>query len=211
MGAFCCCSCGDEFENYPSFSISRDFQSLTCFLQQCFSWGTASNSWAIGGQLSDSSMTTTLQSVSRPLPFDADQRYSRTQRDGLVSRREKSMTHFQEGSLPLMRDMGSSSVELLGSGKTSSLVELLEDDKHGPAESSGNLQLLQVSPGVLYVQPSTEEEDVCPTCLEEYTEENPKITAQCSHHFHLGCIYEWMERSDNCPVCGKEMEFSESP
>lgn len=39
----------------------------------------------------------------------------------------------------------------------------------------------------------------------EYTEENPKIVTNCSHHFHLGCIYEWMERSDNCPVCGKVM------
>jgi hypothetical protein len=26
---------------------------------------------------------------------------------------------------------------------------------------------------------------------------------KCSHHFHLGCIYEWMERSESCPVCGK--------
>lgn len=25
----------------------------------------------------------------------------------------------------------------------------------------------------------------------------------CSHHFHLGCIYEWMERSESCPICGK--------
>lgn len=121
--------------------------------------GTTSNSLVMDGQLAESSM-------NRPLPFDADQRYSRTQRNGLVSRREKSMSHFQENSLPLMRDMGSSDTELSGSGKTSSLVELLEDDKHGPAESSGNPQLLQVSPGVLYVQPSTEEEDVCPTCLE---------------------------------------------
>lgn len=39
--------------------------------------------------------------------------------------------------------------------------------------------------------------------LAEYTSENPKIVTKCSHHFHLGCIYEWMERSDNCPVCGK--------
>lgn len=37
----------------------------------------------------------------------------------------------------------------------------------------------------------------------EYTLENPKITAKCSHHFHLGCIYEWMERSESCPICGK--------
>nr|AAF02127.1 unknown protein [Arabidopsis thaliana] len=57
----------------------------------------------------------------------------------------------------------------------------------------------------------SEDEDVCPTCLEEYTSENPKIVTKCSHHFHLSCIYEWMERSENCPVCGKVMEFNETP
>ncbi|KAH6779903.1 hypothetical protein C2S52_011140 [Perilla frutescens var. hirtella] len=46
-----------------------------------------------------------------------------------------------------------------------------------------------------------DEEDVCPTCLEEYNAENPKITTKCNHHFHLSCILEWMERSDTCPIC----------
>ncbi|KAL3524884.1 hypothetical protein ACH5RR_013256, partial [Cinchona calisaya] len=49
----------------------------------------------------------------------------------------------------------------------------------------------------------SEDEDVCPTCLEEYTLENPKIITQYFHHYHLSYIYEWMERSENCPVCGK--------
>ncbi|KAK1438611.1 hypothetical protein QVD17_04420 [Tagetes erecta] len=48
----------------------------------------------------------------------------------------------------------------------------------------------------------------CPTCLEEYDEENPKIITKCEHHFHLSCILEWMERSDTCPVCDKVMEVS---
>ncbi|KAK8480622.1 hypothetical protein V6N13_099819 [Hibiscus sabdariffa] len=50
---------------------------------------------------------------------------------------------------------------------------------------------------------SSEDEDVCPTCLEEYDPGNPRIVLQCSHSYHLGCIYEWMERSANCPICGK--------
>uniref|UniRef100_A0A2P2INM4 RING-type E3 ubiquitin transferase n=1 Tax=Rhizophora mucronata TaxID=61149 RepID=A0A2P2INM4_RHIMU len=49
------------------------------------------------------------------------------------------------------------------------------------------------------------EEEVCPTCLEEYDAENPKITTKCEHHFHLACILEWKERSDTCPVCDQEM------
>ncbi|KAL4319586.1 hypothetical protein GQ457_18G024400 [Hibiscus cannabinus] len=54
---------------------------------------------------------------------------------------------------------------------------------------------------------SSEDEDVCPTCFEEYDPGNPRIVLQCSHSYHLGCIYEWMERSANCPICGKVMCF----
>jgi hypothetical protein len=46
----------------------------------------------------------------------------------------------------------------------------------------------------------------CPTCLEAYTKDNPKVTAACGHSFHLPCIYEWLERSPTCPVCGRKME-----
>ncbi|XP_022775754.1 E3 ubiquitin-protein ligase At3g02290-like [Durio zibethinus] len=53
----------------------------------------------------------------------------------------------------------------------------------------------------------SEDEDVCPTCLEEYIPENPRIVLQCSHSYHLSCIYEWMERSENCPICGKVIQF----
>lgn len=50
-----------------------------------------------------------------------------------------------------------------------------------------------------------EEEDTCPICLEEYDPENPRITTECEHHFHLSCILEWMERSDTCPICDQVM------
>lgn len=53
----------------------------------------------------------------------------------------------------------------------------------------------------------TEEEDACPICLEEYDTENPKMVTNCEHDFHLSCLLEWMERSDLCPVCDKEMVF----
>lgn len=34
-----------------------------------------------------------------------------------------------------------------------------------------------------------------------YTYENPKLTAECSHHFHLPCILEWQQQSEECPIC----------
>lgn len=54
-----------------------------------------------------------------------------------------------------------------------------------------------------------DDEDVCPTCLDPYSEENPKILTQCNHHFHLACIYEWLERSQTCPICSRQMSFDE--
>lgn len=52
-----------------------------------------------------------------------------------------------------------------------------------------------------------EEEDVCPTCFEEYDAENPRIITKCNHQFHLSCILEWMERNDTCPFCSQMMDF----
>ncbi|GAB4829020.1 hypothetical protein Ancab_018677 [Ancistrocladus abbreviatus] len=60
-----------------------------------------------------------------------------------------------------------------------------------------------------YVCTFSDDEDVCPTCLDGFDNENPKIVTDCTHYFHLGCIYEWMERSDKCPVCSRVMVFSE--
>ncbi|XP_074278891.1 uncharacterized protein LOC141602582 [Silene latifolia] len=57
---------------------------------------------------------------------------------------------------------------------------------------------------------SPDEEDVCPTCLEDYDPNNPKIVTECSHHFHLSCIYAWMERSNTCPICYRVMVFDEA-
>jgi len=51
-----------------------------------------------------------------------------------------------------------------------------------------------------------EDEDVCPTCLEPYAPDNPRVVAKCGHHFHMPCIYAWMERSPTCPMCGAKME-----
>ncbi|XP_051119585.1 E3 ubiquitin-protein ligase At3g02290-like isoform X2 [Andrographis paniculata] len=48
-----------------------------------------------------------------------------------------------------------------------------------------------------------DEEDVCPICLEEYDEQNPKNMTDCDHHYHLSCILQWKEKNNTCPVCGK--------
>ena len=45
----------------------------------------------------------------------------------------------------------------------------------------------------------------CPICFEEYCADNPKTPLVCGHHFHLGCMFDWYERSDRCPVCEEPM------
>ncbi|KAL8161870.1 hypothetical protein V2J09_013359 [Rumex salicifolius] len=149
---------------------------------------------------SDTSLSEIYRSPPRPLPYDVDPRFFRVQRDGLVSRREKGSSHSHEESEPLRRSKNDADSESLAMGDKWSACddgskELLKSSMKLSARKSGN------DSGHVYS--SSEDEDVCPTCLEEYIEENPKILTKCSHHFHLGCIYEWMERSENCPVCGK--------
>mmetsp|Transcript_22514 Transcript_22514/g.62453 ORF Transcript_22514/g.62453 Transcript_22514/m.62453 type:complete len:166 (-) Transcript_22514:478-975(-) len=62
--------------------------------------------------------------------------------------------------------------------------------------------------GFSFIDDSDINMDVCPTCLEGYTIENPQISTYCKHHFHLSCIYEWLERSHLCPVCSSKMRDS---
>ncbi|XP_039136940.1 E3 ubiquitin-protein ligase At3g02290-like isoform X1 [Dioscorea cayenensis subsp. rotundata] len=149
----------------------------------------------------DSSLPNTYRSPPRPLPYD-DPRCSRP-RDRLVSRREKCSSHSHEESEPLRRDFDENNAE------TKAEKDKRSGSKNGVKLCCSNSST-DVTSGSTYYFSSSEDEDVCPTCLEEYTSENPKIVMQCSHHFHLSCIYEWMERSEICPVCGKVMVFNEA-
>ncbi|PNW79902.1 hypothetical protein CHLRE_08g371400v5 [Chlamydomonas reinhardtii] len=61
-------------------------------------------------------------------------------------------------------------------------------------------------PGAAFGPVQDEDDDFCPTCLEAYTTENPKIFTECGHHFHMPCIYAWLERKDTCPMCESPMQ-----
>ncbi|GAU14027.1 hypothetical protein TSUD_168520, partial [Trifolium subterraneum] len=150
----------------------------------------------------DNSLSDIYRSPPRPLPYDVDPRHFRSQHDGLVSRREKGSSHLNEESEPLRGDLDVDSEPMNSSGKWNESTGK-DGSKEYRSKSTVRLSSAKPTTGAEIVYASSEEEDVCPTCLEEYTEENPKIVTKCSHHYHLGCIYEWMERSDTCPVCGK--------
>ncbi|KAH6812087.1 hypothetical protein C2S51_025849 [Perilla frutescens var. frutescens] len=115
---------------------------------------------------------------------------------------------------PQYTDVGSREVNLSGNclGKHSCME--LEGTNYTaqlsilpPSPKKSGIELLKSNPLTIA---ATDEEDVCPTCLEDYDSDNPKIMTKCNHHFHLSCILEWMERSDTCPICDQEMIY-ESP
>ncbi|KAL3640216.1 hypothetical protein CASFOL_011787 [Castilleja foliolosa] len=219
MGAACCCLRDewDDFANRNS-SIYRNCICLHCFIQNfvhvytsLFHRGeeralpslTQGTSSLTSTASTDNSLADMYRSPPRPLPYDADTRYFRLPRDGLVSRREKGSSHAnEETELLRAKELHEESESVSAKGKWS---DFTCDEESEEYNSKLQLKLSKAEPatGFAHICYTSEDEDVCPTCLEEYTTENPKIITKCSHHFHLGCIYEWMERSDNCPVCGK--------
>ncbi|KAJ7971121.1 E3 ubiquitin-protein ligase [Quillaja saponaria] len=224
MGSVCCCLNVDDFEDYvnPSSSVNRNCICLSCFVQNFLNMYTSlfqrgdmhSIPSSLQGAASmtsttslDDSLSDMYRSPPRPLPYDADPRYFRSQRDGLVSRREKGSSHSNEETEPL-RSNANVDPENFSVGDKWNESACDDGSKEYCAKSLLKLSSAKSTTGLGTIYASSEEEDVCPTCLEEYTPDNPKIVTKCSHHFHLGCIYEWMERSENCPVCGKVTVFS---
>ena len=105
------------------------------------------------------------RSPPRPLPYDAEPRYFRSQRDGLVSRREKGSSHSNEETEPL-RSNADVDPESLNSGDKWNESACEAGSKEYHSKSSLRLQSTKYSTGVGLVYASSEEEDVCPTCLE---------------------------------------------
>ncbi|KAJ7569612.1 hypothetical protein O6H91_01G085900 [Diphasiastrum complanatum] len=186
-GLCCCCPRSEEFEEYSSRSNRRSIcQHCICF-QCCWTWF--------------------FRTHAVLLEQTEDQRFPEQTRDG----REKSgNSHSRSGEvepLPRTNEDGESALTAMPVDSCIDhgdyeAVKLEISKKVLPSKLTGKVEA-KVSP--------VDDEDVCPTCLDGYNEENPKITTGCGHHFHLSCIYEWMERSIHCPVCYKEMVFSETP
>ncbi|XP_048570878.1 E3 ubiquitin-protein ligase At3g02290-like isoform X1 [Triticum urartu] len=212
MGAFCSCLQADYSDRHGNQTSGafRNCMCLRCFTQQLinaytvlFRVGTVhSVSQAIEATPLDSSESSfdTYRSPPRPLPYD-DPRFSPPLRDWFASRQDPS-SHSPEESEPL-RPNHDEEIETMSSVDKPSKTNYDTKMKRSSSAYGDKLSRKESGNYFTYFSPSTEDEDVCPTCLEDYTSENPRIVMQCSHHFHLGCIYEWMERSEACPVCGK--------
>ncbi|KGN46964.1 E3 ubiquitin-protein ligase RHF1A [Cucumis sativus] len=44
-------------------------------------------------------------------------------------------------------------------------------------------------------------DDVCCICLDPFTSDDPATITSCKHEYHLQCILDWSQRSDECPIC----------
>ncbi|XP_054802427.1 E3 ubiquitin-protein ligase At3g02290-like isoform X2 [Prosopis cineraria] len=199
MGSVCCCLSADEFEDYVNrnSSVYRNCVCLNCFLQNFM------NAYSAIFHRGD------VHSLPSSIQGAASMASAASLDNSLSDMHDKGSSHLNEESEPLRGDVDGDQESLNSGGKWNG--SSCEDaSKEYRSKSSVRFSSAKYATGAGLVYASSEEEDVCPTCLEEYTEENPRILTKCSHHFHLSCIYEWMERSESCPVCGKVMVFDET-
>ncbi|KAA3449421.1 E3 ubiquitin-protein ligase isoform X1 [Gossypium australe] len=202
MGGCCCCSSrgveissGPAYYYYPTASDERVPLS---------SHGVAASALSTG-LLVDTNLEVSVPDAYRPppapVPFDAILGPPQTPSVAQI-RSSKSDEAVQSTNV----DSGQETV----AANTRETCTKSEDTKGLGCKEQSDTEIespkeleVELSKPVEPVVSTKEEEDVCPTCLEEYDAENPKIITKCEHHFHLACILEWMERSDTCPVCDK--------
>ena len=111
----------------------------------------------------DDSLSDMYHSPPRPLPYDVDPRSFRMQRGVLVSRREKGSSHSHEESEPLRRDTDVDSESLITRDKWN---ESDDGSKEQRPRSSLKHSMAETTTGYGFIYSSSEDEDVCPTCLE---------------------------------------------
>lgn len=57
-------------------------------------------------------------------------------------------------------------------------------------------------------------DDECVICMESFSVDNPRMPTLCGcgenkTYFHLPCLYQWMDQSDECPSCRHKIAWEE--
>ncbi|PWA56283.1 RING/U-box superfamily protein [Artemisia annua] len=203
MGGCCCCfSKGAELNSSPRFyhyPIAEERQPLSSNSGVASALST--------GLLVDTNLETSIPDTYRPppapIPYDVTTNNPRSP----LNNRETSGIKPEP---PLQTN----NTEPVGEITISDGETVAKEAKGSDCKEITNIELVETKETETEIEKSGELKkpsgpilppEECPTCLEEYDEENPKIITKCEHHFHLSCILEWMERSDTCPVCDQEM------
>lgn len=203
----CCCCCSKEgglnssppFYHYPR--VLEEHEPLSAHHGTVSALST--------GLLVDTNLETSIPDTYRPppapLPYDANLRHPQTPPSNQEScgNKNDAAVHTTDTESAEETNAGNT-METSDKDLKGSDCKMQTDTELDPSK---DLEVELEKSGELKKSGEQEEEDVCPTCLEEYDAENPKIITKCEHHFHLSCILEWMERSDTCPVCDQEMIF----
>ncbi|XP_039052081.1 probable E3 ubiquitin-protein ligase RHB1A isoform X2 [Hibiscus syriacus] len=195
MGSCCCCCSSRGVENSaPAYYYNPRASERHVPLSSLNATASALSSWLLVDTNLEVSVPDAYQSPPAPVPFDAALGHPQT-------------PSASQGNHNSKRDEAVPFSPQKTSIKSDDAKELdCKAQATTGNESSMGLEV-ELSKPVEPIVSTKEEEDCCPTCLEEYDTENPKIITKCEHHFHLACILEWMERSETCPVCDKEMIF----
>ncbi|KAI5081571.1 hypothetical protein GOP47_0001314 [Adiantum capillus-veneris] len=128
-----------------------------------------------------------------------------------VSTVSSSLRHEKVGSTLLQTQIAETQYRSSsGSGQSAIEKSRVKEHERDQKPNVSQLPLPSKSGKSEAVTSLLDDEDICPTCLDGYDDENPKIPTKCGHHFHLACILEWMERSSHCPICDKEMVIIET-
>ncbi|XP_073029955.1 probable E3 ubiquitin-protein ligase RHB1A isoform X1 [Primulina eburnea] len=201
MGGCCCCCASESTEQnstsaYFNYPVSEEHEPLSPHISTVT---TLSTGILVDTNL-DTSVPDTYRSPPAPLPFGPPPAPPSNQEipGNKVAVALKTTNTIVVEDTNLETKLKS----LNSDGKAEINIDLAASKE---SENENSELKKSVEPFVPSLQ---DEEDVCPTCLEEYDSENPKIITGCDHHFHLACILEWMERSDACPICDQEMAFS---
>lgn len=102
------------------------------------------------------------------------------------------------------RSHNAAAVSCKAAGGSSKLVK---GGLGGSSPSLADMESGGVGTAMLLGGEDQDDDDCCPTCLEVYTTDNPRIWTRCGHHFHMQCIYAWSERKETCPLCESHILF----
>nr|GMD55343.1 E3 ubiquitin-protein ligase At3g02290-like [Ipomoea batatas] len=112
----------------------------------------------------DNSLSEMYCSPPRPLPYDAGHRYFHLQQNELASGREKGSSHMLD-SEPLQRS-DSDDEEFPSTGNKWDESCEKTGSKEEYSRSSLKPSTTEPTTGFAHIYPSSDDEDVCPTCLE---------------------------------------------
>ncbi|XP_042477270.1 probable E3 ubiquitin-protein ligase RHB1A [Macadamia integrifolia] len=209
MGGCCCCSSRRSHLNAAPvyYYCPRTSEEREPLSSHHGAASTLSSGLLVHTNL-ETSTPDTYRAPPAPLPYDMDLGRPQTPPVTQGGSADKSEDALQTTDTEAVRET------ISGSGfETSDMCENLKESgckiEKNSALASAKESEVELSKLNEPIVSAAEEEDVCPTCFEEYDEENPRIITKCEHHFHLSCILEWMERSDTCPVCDQLMVFNQ--